>query len=1399
MRTDHSPTSPDAGSRRFLIAAAVAHHVHSPQWDRPDVVAARSAIIELFTGTFGYTLVPAPGLNPTETQLLSELDTFCTSPERRPDDIVAIYFTGHGERLNRVDDHVLLTAETHPDRLRLALTTAQLARAILYETPVRRVLLMLDTCYSSKGGNDFTAAALTEYTRHWDETPGNSVVVISSAQPHQTADAAQFPYLLTEAVQSLSTAGHGPETIAAQTLVAKINNLAAETPWQVAGLNEITPTGQAPAFFPNPRHDPRLYEVDLALQQAAQWEANEQRRDEEFRHRLLVRAMGSTDGRGWWFTGRHTALTDITTWLHHPDPTRPLLAVTGNPGSGKTAVLGVIAALTHPDYHRTVPVETLGFPPGTIPEVGALDVPIYAQNLTLARVRDDIADAAGLTANSVGELLDRLAGRAGVLTVLIDGLDEAADPTQLTQKLLRPLIDYGHGRVRLLIGTRPHLLPSLRTDRDHEIDLDAHRYADREAMTTYVVRGLLDNTPDSPYRDQDRGTVRAIAAAVTDAAYPAFLVARIVTTALCAGPNVPDPKDPEWRRSLPALPGDAMRNDLEIRLGADAEKARDLLRPLAFAQGQGLPWEDLWAGLASALADVDYTDHDLIWLRRAAGSYVVEAMESGRSVYRLYHQALAEHLTERCDTRAMHARFVDVLIRRVPVGADGHRIWSRAHPYTLRYLAAHAVHADLVEDLIEDMEFLVHADPTTLPAALHTVGTRAGLGIRAIYLCSAGRHRELSASRRRQILAIDAARFTSENHLRQLNRTLRWRIRWATGAHASPALHDTFVGHGDAVLAVATCELGGTSIAVTTSDDHTARIWDLVTGAEQLTLRGHTRPVNGVALTVAGGRALAVTTSDDHTARMWDLTTGRQLRTFTGHTDAVNGVATAVLDGRAVVVTTGDDHTARVWDLSTGIEKMILRGHTRGVNGVALSTVDGRTVAITVSADNTARMWDLTTGRQVRILAGHTHWVSGVATTSLDGRAVAITTSHDHTARVWDLASGAPLRTLDGHTDPVIGVATAVLEDRVVAVTTSWDDTVRVWDLTTGSVRATLSGHAHRVIGVATTSLRGRLLAVTVSWDATVRLWDLAIGAHLPVRAGHTDWVSGVDVCTLAGRGLIATAGHDTTVRTWDLVTGAELPTLLEHPNLVSGVASTTLDGLPVLVTTGADYLVRVWNSTTGTIRATLTGHTGHTGRVTGVATDVLDGRPIAVTTSHDGSARVWDLTTCTVLTTMTGHALSLTAVATTMLDGRSVAVTTSWDGTAKVWDLATGALHTTFTGHTDRVNAVATTIIDGRPVAVTTSWDRTAQAWDLTSGRRIRKLSGHTDRVCGAAVTTINGHHTVITTSWDHTIRIWELRTGDGLAVIDFPAKSNAVAIGPTGEIIVSFGNDVAVLDHHM
>lgn len=94
--------------------------------------------------------------------------------------------------------------------------------------------------------------------------------------------------------------------------------------------------------------------------------------------------------------------------------------------------------------------------------------------------------------------------------------------------------------------------------------------------------------------------------------------------------------------------------------------------------------------------------------------------------------------------------------------------------------------------------------------------------------------------------------------------------------------------------------------------DTTAKVWDLETGVETVSLHGHMAEV--IALHFVGqDDRLLLTGSFDHSAALWDHRIGRRVRHLTGHSAEVAAAACS-FDGRNVA-TASMDKTLRVSDL----------------------------------------------------------------------------------------------------------------------------------------------------------------------------------------------------------------------------------------------------------------------------------------------------------------------------------------------------------------------------------------------------------------------------------------------------------------------------------------------------
>lgn len=159
---------------------------------------------------------------------------------------------------------------------------------------------------------------------------------------------------------------------------------------------------------------------------------------------------------------------------------------------------------------------------------------------------------------------------------------------------------------------------------------------------------------------------------------------------------------------------------------------------------------------------------------------------------------------------------------------------------------------------------------------------------------------------------------------------------------------------------------------LTASQDGTARIWDITTGACQILHDQkipsessqkftHTECVFDAQWNKHDPNQI-VTCSLDMTAKIWDKRTGQVAQPLTHHSAAVWCAAFGndpAAQGR-MVLTCSHDMTALVYDQRLGMPKNMLAGH-RGILWQAIFSPDDDYI-LTCSEDRTARLWNLSTG-----------------------------------------------------------------------------------------------------------------------------------------------------------------------------------------------------------------------------------------------------------------------------------------------------------------------------------------------------------------------------------------------------------------------------------------------------
>ncbi|GHD76266.1 AAA family ATPase [Streptomyces goshikiensis] len=1203
----------------------------------------------------------------------------------------------------------------------------------------------------------------------------------------------------------------------------------------------------APSFFRNPVYGNDatsrfLARTDAALRQFA----IESDPGLDLVH-FATRAAGSSHADTSLFSGRTAQLQRIAEWLDDRNRSQErLLAITGGPGSGKSALLGVTVCVTHPVF-APLKRRTISRVRGFRPTVRAKILAVHARQLTTRQIitslqhqlTDQITEAAGRTASQrpqptdpspsgpypqdisadFGRLTDSMRN-AGPVVVILDALDEAVDPAEILKEVLLPLS--GHGEedpvpdCRVMIGTRlwQDTLPSLHgitaARPATHLDLDTRH---RKDLTEDLARDLAEYLSDFMYPHYPQGTTDTIAHRLAHSTeHGAFLIAALYADHLlserAAGRHIPDQ---QIATDLPCSITEMFDLHTATLAGADPW-IRPVLAALGQARGQGMPL-DLIHAVALAHAPPELRERPLPLTLQdtrdaltTATFYLRTSLDDDQRVlYRYFHQALVEHTASSTDP----ATTLEALLDTVPLAeAQGTRRWDLSHLYLRRHAAAHAAAAGpgALDPLLEDHLFLLYADPDHLNANLrHADGPRAVRRSRMYRTTVAHHSHRHSLTARRSFLALDAAVWHDPLLARTLattpldHQTTPVTPQWATRLSAS--VDSTPGGRRQAkpVLAVTTTSLpDGRALVLSSRSGEGATVWDMGSGRRLRHLASPAGEVTALAAAfLPDGRSICVTGDVGGHLIMWDLASGKRLRTYEGHAGRVSAIALGSLAGRPVAVT-GSHRSGRtvVWDLSTGERLRVVNVHRSWVSSMALGEVDGRSIAVTSGGHRGgAVVWDVTSGERLHVLGERDEQMWGVAVGELAGRPIAVTgSSGSGRVVLWDLSSGARIRNLTGLGHEVSAVAISKLGGRDIAVFDGGNGQAAVWDLASGQANRILAGRGQRLSAVAVAHRPGEgCVAVTGGSAGELFLWDVGTAGQIGAFVDEYDGISDVAVYGNGPHEAVVTGRHNGRVEVWNLATGQPSSAF---PSGVSSVSSLAVAPVPEpqhsAFIGGNDGRVIVWDTEGDRPLHRLAGHVGGVSAATGGR---VNGRGIVVTGGADGRIVVWDPASGDYVPPIFGnHVGGVSALATaTLADGRDLAVTGGPDGQLIIWDLDTHQPTRSLVGHLDGVSALATASLpDGRSIAVAGDWSGRVIMWDLASGRRLRSVPGDVGWVSGIAVGRLGDRPVAIISSGTR-IRFWDLLSGElPWQPLQLPTFIDAVAATSVGFVLVH-GPDLA------
>ncbi|MGW2636571.1 trypsin-like peptidase domain-containing protein [Streptomyces sp. NPDC001348] len=1011
------------------------------------------------------------------------------------------------------------------------------------------------------------------------------------------------------------------------------------------------------------------------------------------------RARGvSTDAeQGFRFRGRTAALREISEWITAAQPQRRVLVITGAPGSGKSAVLGRIITTADPEVAASLP-------PGDTAvraPLGSVACAVHAKGKTALEVAQEIARAASAplpvqVVDLPRSLRDTLRDRSDRhFTLVIDALDEAASPVDaraIISHIVVPLAETCAAvGARLVVGARRRddagdLLGRLGQSA-LVLDLDAPELSDRSDLIAYALATLQlqgDERSGNPYADT--APALPVAERIAELADGNFLVAGLVARA--HGMHDPRAVDPDTV-SFPVTVETSLREYLRHLPDVGGLPAERLLVPLAHAESPGLP-AALWRTALTALFGTAPSEGELLaFARSSAANFLIETSggEPSDITFRLFHQALNDTLRAAradlallaSDERAVTLAFVEEGVRHG---------WAQAHPYLLRSLPTHAARGGVIDRLLREDHYLLHADLRRLIPQARSATTEEGRR-RAELLRRTPRAIAAAAPERAAMFSVTEVQEGLGTAFRHGDAAAPYQALWST---VPPSLEvAVFEGHTTQVEALCflrTAERG----LLASADEDCIRLWDVATGEAVRTLAGYAGWVGALCGLVVDGRTLLAGAGSDATVRLWDPETGGVVRELAGHDGPVERLCTVDIEGRTCLVSAGRDRRLTVWDPGTGEALRTLRTRTRRIGGACAFEWDGRPLlAVGVGRSegyDQLRLWDPATGDTVRTFSARSRSLVSrhlIAVPGPDGPLLA--TDHGEDVLLLDPRDGKPVRVLAGAEGEMLFTLSTVRSPHGPLVAAGYgqdeDGSIVVWDPVTGVRTHYLEGHDGWVGDVCEVVSEGEWLLASTGQDRTVRLWDLDRRSVPEPDDSVGRWVGSLCAFSVGGRTVVADNGLSGTVRIHDVATG-ELVERMDTPH------------------------ARVWDLCT-------------------LRVDDRTCLAIACGTHEEGVVQVWDPVSRAVLRTWTGG--GATRMSPVDLGGRECLVVSCWEEKSDrllVWDPSSGG---TFrcgdTGGRRRTDDLCGLRVGGRTALAVLRGDwmdhsSTVTVWDLAASEVI-------------------------------------------------------------------------------
>jgi WD40 repeat protein len=635
------------------------------------------------------------------------------------------------------------------------------------------------------------------------------------------------------------------------------------------------------------------------------------------------------------------------------------------------------------------------------------------------------------------------------------------------------------------------------------------------------------------------------------------------------------------------------------------------------------------------------------------------------------------------------------------------------------------------------------------------------------------------------------------------------------------------LGHSGAVTSLSISP--DARYALSGSEDHTVKLWDLQARKLVRTWQGKTLGIRGDEPITAefspdGKRFLAGSWDGDIV--VIELATGRRIASFEDPAMAFaafspNGeyLLTGNFDGKARLWGIPDQEEAQSYELSshgvtagafqrTGslvacgdgggnvhlldLEKEELVATMSGEGGRVFAvefSPDG-TRLTSVNSAGTVATWDVRTRTKLSEFSSGVTLAAPSVAFSHDGRFVVAQGTPIGEMPLWNIDTGERIKILGQPAGFV--KALAFSPDGSILLAGALDNGIDIFDVAKAERRFTFPGLTRHAKGIAASPDGTTLLSASVEWfsagNITISRWD----------ASHGLLKKQIAVPATFDIAFSPDLGSAYSLRTnWNAETGEKTGGVAGDWEAEISVYSP--DGDRVL-TGDLQGNVRLVDPATGRQLLAMKAHEDQLGALA----FSRDGRFFATgSRTNSDNLKVWNAQDGSLVRAFSQNTEFISAIA-FLPDGRHILTgNPSRDAIMRLWDISTGEVVREFTGHTNDINAIA--VSNDGTFAVSGGTDTQVKMWNIATGEELKTFTGHADDIQALAVSQ-DGRR-IASVSDDGTTRLWGVDRGveiakfvgfeDGEWVVMTPeGYFNASPRGGT-HLNVRLGTDVYSVDN--